>query len=266
MNVMFGHSVRAVAFLLAYSLVHFSSEGAQSIGTAPLKVKLGDPMVDGSFLKTYKNAWKVVYAFPGKEPFLVGTWSDELSAVELNGRHLMKRTQIANYAKYDIITTNINVFDPRSMTPVYTEFSRNDPPEWVHRDFDGATVKYRRGKSADKSNAETGQIKMDVPVFDYHGGLYGLLLSAFPLKEGFTATIPTLSEDQDLFEWTTFTVRKPEPVEAGPGKQVMAWPVEIDEANKSHLVFWISKEAPYIIKLVNIIPSSRWVTVTMSII
>ncbi|HKF55452.1 MAG TPA: hypothetical protein VKJ45_08415, partial [Blastocatellia bacterium] len=148
----------------------------------------------------------------------------------------------------------------------FTEFNRNDPPEWVHRDFDGATVRYRRGKSPDKSNAETGQLKMDEPVFDYHGGLYGLLLSAFPLKEGFTATIPTLSEDQDLFEWTTFTVRKPEPVEAGPGKQVMAWPVEIDEANKSHLVFWISKEAPYIIKLVNIIPSSRWVTVTMSII
>jgi hypothetical protein len=59
---------------------------------------------------------------------------------------------------------------------------------------------------------------------------------------------------------------KPEPVEAGSGKQVIAWPVEIDEANKSHLVFWISKEPPYIIKLVNIIPSARRVTVTMSMI
>src|SRR5262249_40512280 len=106
MNVMSGRSVREVAFLFAYSLC-FSSVGAQSIGTAPLKVKLGDPIVDGSFLKTYKNAWKVVYAFPGKEPFLVGTWSDELSAVDLNGRRLMKRIQVANYAKYAIITTNI---------------------------------------------------------------------------------------------------------------------------------------------------------------
>jgi hypothetical protein len=46
----------------------------------------------------------VVYAFLGKEPFLVGTWTDELAAVEIDGRPLLKRSQIADYAKYNVAT------------------------------------------------------------------------------------------------------------------------------------------------------------------
>jgi hypothetical protein len=47
------------------------------------KLNLADSSVDGSFLKPYKNAWKVVYAFPGKDSFLVGTWTDELAAMDV---------------------------------------------------------------------------------------------------------------------------------------------------------------------------------------
>jgi hypothetical protein len=76
-------------------------------GAAPQAelIKVGDPNLSGASLKPYKNAWKVVYAFPGKEPFLVGTWSDELSAIDSNGLHLLKRSQMADYAKYNIVTT-----------------------------------------------------------------------------------------------------------------------------------------------------------------
>jgi hypothetical protein len=37
-------------------------------------------------------------------------------------------------------------------------------------------------------------------------------------------------------------------------------------ANKSHSIFWITKEAPYAIKLVTTIPTGKWVTVTISMI
>jgi len=251
--------------LLIFIAVCTSGPG-QSQSSSPEKIKAGDPRADGLFLKPYKNVWKIVYGFPGKEPFLVGTWSDELSEIEVNGRHLLKRTQVANYAKYNIITENINVFDPKTMAPVSMEFKRSDTAEWVHRDFDGSNVNFRRRKSANETKVETGQLKMTEPVFDYHGGMYGLLLASFPLKEGFAATIPTLSEDRDEFEWTTFTVGKQEMVDAGPGKQVMAWPIQIDEADHDHSIFWVSKEAPYVIKLVNIIPKGKWVTVTISMI
>ena len=72
--------LRLSAFGVALALVSALGDPdvvfAQSApSAAPQVVRVGDPSVDGAFLKPYKNAWKVVYEFPGKEPFLVGIWS-----------------------------------------------------------------------------------------------------------------------------------------------------------------------------------------------
>lgn len=143
-------SVHLVALALLSSAVSPSSLRAQAPAVTPTDViRVGDPAVDGVNLKPYKNAWKVVYAFPGKEPFLVGTWTDELKAVDVNGRHLFKRTQMADFAKYNIATTYVNVFDPKTMAPVSMDFKRSDTGEWAHRDFEKGLVKYRRGDSGD---------------------------------------------------------------------------------------------------------------------
>ena len=48
----------------------------------------------------------------------------------------------------------------------------------------------------------------------------------------------------------------------------MAWPIDTEGhyANQSHSIFWVTKEVPYVIKLVTIIPGAKWVTVTLSMI
>ena len=256
------------AVVFAFSLLSFVRARAQAPPDAA-KLEVGGTGVDGSQLKPYKNAWKVMYAFPGKPSFLVGVWTDELAEVEVGGRRLLKRTQTADYAKYHIMTTYTNVFDPKTMAPVSQDFRRSDTGEWAHREFEGSVVKYRRGESADPARTTTGEIKLERPVFDYNGGMYGVLLTALPLqKEGYQASFPSLSEDRDEMEWVTITVGKQEMVDAGPGKQVMAWPVdtEANYANKSHSIFWITKEPPYVIQLVTTIPTGKWVTVTMTMI
>ena len=260
--------LRRVALVALLPVVLSCFVQSQPPPSPPTVIKLGDSSVNGSFLKPYKNAWKVVYAFPGKEPFLVGTWTDELAVVEINGRHLLKRSQMADYAKYNIVTTYVNVFDPKNMAPVSMDFNRSDTGEWAHRDFDGALVKYRRGKSGYEAKNEGGQLELKESVFDYNGGMYGVLLAALPLTEGFKATFPTLSEDRDELDWITVVVGKEELVDAGPGKQLMAWPIDTEGnyANKSHSIFWVTKEAPYVIKLVTTIPTGKWVTVTISMI
>jgi hypothetical protein len=268
MSERFNLSRQGVGLVLV-SLLLPAILGAQSPpSTAIEAINVGDPSVDGSFLKPYKNAWKVVYAFPGKEPFLVGTWTDELTAVDIQGRHLLRRTQMADYAKYNIVTSYVNVFDPKTMSPIFMDFKRSDTGEWAHRDFDGKAVKYRRGHSGDEGKAQSGKLDLNEPVFDYNGGMYGVLLAALPLKEGYKVTLPSLSEDRDELDRITVTVGKQELVDAGPGKQVMAWPVDTEGnyANKSHSIFWITKEPPYVIKLVTTIPTGKWVTVTISMI
>lgn len=258
-----------VALALFSAAVHPGFGLAQTLPSTPThSIKVGDSGVDGSFLKPYKNAWKVVYEFPGKEPFLVGTWSDELAAEEVNGLHLLKRTQMADYAKYHVVTTYVNVFDPKTMSPVSMDFKRSDTGEWAHRDFENSRVKYRRGHADDKAKTQAGQLELNEAIFDYNGGMHGVLLAALPLKEGLTATLPTLSEDRDELDRVVVTVGKQELVDAGPGKQVLAWRVDTEGnyANKSHSIFWVTKEAPYVIKLVTVIPTGNWVTVTMSMI
>jgi hypothetical protein len=190
------------------------------------------------------------------------------AAVEVNGRHLLKRSQMADYAKYNIVSTYANVFDPKTMAPVSQDFKRSDTGEWAHRDFDGAVVKYRRGTSDDTAKTQTGQIDTKEPIFDYNGGMYGVLLATLPLREGFKTTLPTLSEDRDEVDQVSLSVGKQELVDAGPGKQVMAWPVdtEANYSNKGHSIFWVTKEPPYVIKLVTVIPTGKWVTVTISMI
>jgi hypothetical protein len=260
-------SALSLSLALVSLAVHPTFLPAQSVPSAPTSIiRVGDSSIEGSFLKPYKNAWKVVYAFPGKEPFLVGTWTDELAVVDISGRHLLKRTQMADYAKYNIVTTYVNVFDSKTMAPVYMDFKRNDTGEWAHRDFEGGRVKYRRGSSGDET--QTGQFELKEAVFDYNGGMYGVLLAALPLKEGFKTRFPTLSEDRDELDWITVTVGKQELVDAGPGKQVMAWPIDTEGnyANKSHSIFWVTKDPPYVIKLVTTIPTGKWVTITISMI
>jgi hypothetical protein len=257
---------------LAFVLLFLSSETLRAQSTESTRavesIGVGDARVDGSFLKPYKNAWKVVYTFPGKEPFLVGTWTDELSPVEVKGQHLLKRTQMADYAKYNIVTTYENVFDPKTMAPVSMDFKRNDTGEWAHREFESNKVTYRRGDSGDAAKTKSGNLELKQRVFDYNGGMFGLLLASLPLREGFKAVLPTLSEDRDAPDQVTVTVGKQELVDAGPGKQVMAWPIdtEANYANQSHSIFWVTKEAPYVIKLVTVIPTGKWVTVTIGMI
>jgi len=254
--------------LVSWSLLPESLHAQSAPSTTAQVLKVGDASIDGSFLRPYKNSWKVVYSFPGKEPFLVGTWTDELASVELNGLHLLKRTQLADYAKYNILTNYVNLFDPKTMAPVSMDFKRSDTGEWAHRDFEGSRVKYQRGESRDTEKTQIGQIELNEPVFDYNGGMYGILLAALPLKEGLKATIPTLSEDRDELDRVLVTIGKQELVDAGPGKQVLAWRVDTEGnyANKSHSIFWVTKEAPYVIKLVTVIPTGNWVTVTISMI
>jgi hypothetical protein len=225
----------------------------------PSKVSVGDPMVKGSLIKPYKNVWRLTYSKPGREPIDAATWSDEVEVLQTDGRSLLKRTQIAKYNRRDITITTINVFDPRTLAPISRDLRRSNGT-LNHIDFDGSSIKFRRVESPG-GDVKEGAVHFDVPVFDFYGGLYGLLLATFPLKSGFTASLPSLAEDTDTIRWATFRVVGEELVEAGSGGKVKAWVVETDDDGP--MTFWLTKEAPYVIKLVYVNPGGVTATYTM---
>ena len=135
----------------------------------------------------------------------------------------------------------------------------------------GALVKYRRGKSGYDAKNEAGQLepRRKSVLSDYNGGMYGVLLAALSAYGGVSKLrFPRSRKTRDELELITVVVGKEELVDAGPGKQLMAWPIDTEGnyANKSHSIFWVTKEAPYVIKLVTTIPTGKWVTVTISMI
>jgi hypothetical protein len=232
-------------FLLVSSLAAQPSE--------PVKVKVGDPIVSGASFKPYQNVWQMSVITPaGKEIPDAGTWSDDLSFVTIDGRQYLERTQVAIFKRNGEVvakTKTINVFDPATLAPVSRTFTRqltNEPVEIVHLEFRDGVIHSQKivaGKIVANDVVRPG-----TPVFDFSGGMYGLLLAGFPLKENFSATLPTVDEDQLTTNWITFRVTGRETADAGPKGKVDTWIVESD-TGQGPMKFWLSKEPPYIIRL-----------------
>ena len=70
------------------------------------KLTVGDPAVNGSFIKPYQNIFQIsLQKKDAIEPTVLATWSDQVEAIQLGGRSVMKRTQVAHYIKKEITVT-----------------------------------------------------------------------------------------------------------------------------------------------------------------
>lgn len=231
--------------IITFILAVFSAGGVIGQTSQTKKIDVGDPIVGGAFIKPYKNLWKLTYTKPTGESMDAATWSDEVEEITVDSRRLFKRTQVTKYVNGGY-STLINVFDAKTFAPVSRDFRRKNGM-FNHIDFAPGSITFQRA-DAPGTDVKQGTVKLGTPVYDFYGGLYGLLIAGFPLKTGFSATFPSLDEDKDNIRPATFKVIREEMVGAGPDKQVKAWVVECEDDGM--MTFWLTKEAPYVIKLV----------------
>ncbi len=238
---------RTFIFVLIASLF-FLFSGEKLAEGDPVTISVGDGTFDGSFLKPYTNLWRLTYTKPGHEASVVALWSDQGEAVMIGGRPAMKRTQVAKYDKpKGLISTVVNVFDLATMAPLSLDFSRNDNGAYNHREVHGALIHFRRADSQE-GEVHQGDVKLSVKAFDFFAGMYGLLLVTGPLRQGYTATFPSSAEDGERLRWATYEVTGKEMVTMGKEKHAEAWVIKTDD--NGPMTFWLTKEPPYIIKLV----------------
>jgi hypothetical protein len=65
-----------------------------------VKLAVGDALVNGERLQPFKNEWGMKVTKPdGTVVPNVGTWTDEIEAIVVDGRPCWKRTQHATYKK-----------------------------------------------------------------------------------------------------------------------------------------------------------------------
>ena len=218
----------------------------------PIHVKVGDPIVDGAILKPYKNLWRMsIVAKDGKTIPDMGTWSDELDVVKNEGRESFRRTQIANFVRDGQPlgnTKTVNVFDPKTLAPISRSFEKHAAQggdSTVKIEFRADLVEIVKTENGQTS---TQEIPRDTAAYDFYGGLYGIIVTAFPLEKGFSATFPSFGEEDIRTEPVTFKVTGSEFADAGPRGKIQAWVVEA-ATTLGPMKFWLSREAPYIIRL-----------------
>ena len=230
--------------------------GAQDSSTA--KVMVGDPSVDGSYIKPSKSHWKVTLTTTDGNVVDRGKWTDELQVVELKGRRVIKRLQEWTTPDGKLFQTVETVVDAKTFAPIVSDYKRADGLSG-HKEYDGVNFK---DTYVSTPNSETKKVeaKLETQVFDFSGGMFGLLLAAFPLKEGYSASLPMDTLDNDgnaTIYWLTFHVKGREKVDAGAGRQVDAWVVETT-APQARWQFLLSREeAPYVFRVKSIRPNGN---------
>ena len=237
------------------SLLALTAALAAPTDAAVPRIAVGDPSVSGEALRPYTNLWEFTQQRPGGEPVVVGRWSDALEATTFEGRPAWKRTQLAKYTKNGNTIRFVDVFDRRTMEPYTFDYSRTSDGNTRHIDFRHERVAFRQ---TEKTGAPTEEKKatLDRRVFNFYG-LYGVLVSALPLREGFRAEIPALDTDTMAIDWVPVRVAGRQTVDAGPGKTADAWVVETPTKLYGKMTWWVTKNPPYVIKAVLEIPSNE---------
>ena len=231
----------------------FASHGLCA-GSARLEV--GDVRITGSHLKPYTNLWKLTQKKSGGPVEESGTWSDSLEGAVYNGQPAMKRTQIAKYEKKGIKLTFVSVFDPKTMKPFVFDYSRSDNGNVRHVEFGPDAVIYRHTDSTG-AKPEEAKVKLDRDVFDFYGGMYGLLISTLPLADNYSAEIPAFDTTRMAIDWVPVRVKGRETVPAGAGKKAETWVVETPTKLYGRMTWWLTKEPPYVIKAVLEVPKGE---------
>ena len=228
--------------------------GAAGRADPPITVHVGDSVVDGSILEPYQNEWTFSYQNPGEDPVKAGRWTDDLRRKIVSGRSVMVRTQVAIYDKKDLKVVTVNTFEPKTMAPISMDWRMDSGRLGLnHREFSGTHVKFRRRPRIRKMGDEPGTLTegeatLEVPPFDFFGGMNGLLLAALPLREGLSIRFPAIEEDKEALSWVEVRVQSQSRVAAGKARTVKAWVVKA-ETHDGPMTFWLTRKPPYIIKL-----------------
>lgn len=240
------------AMLLSYSALLLAAATTPVIQESrpdALRVQVGDGTVDGSFITAYKNKWRMNSFSPDGKQSLVGTWTDKMELIKEDGKSRLKRTQTVYSPTGEEQRVMTDVLDHASLAPVRTK-QRFGASTIMAVDFDGRhiTGSFKQGES------DPATFDVETEVVGYNWGIYGTLLVGFPLDYGYRASFPALMLGSGgpaagpVLNWLELEVAGRESVAAGAMGEVETWMVDVTQ-DPVTFRFWLSKQAPYIIKL-----------------
>lgn len=251
-----------VFFLVATAMLGPLAASAQPMAVDTVRV--GDGVVDGSFIQPYTITWQSYKTSPEGETTAGNTVEETVEFVEGSGGRLLKFAQAWYNPEGTLLYINTQVADPTTLAQ--RKFHSLAPSGGIgHLDVEGTRL---QGVAAYTPEGEHVRFDIELGEPIFADGLAGLLLAAFPLRDGYEVAFPgfgwggTCSEP--CLSWTQFRVVDRERMDVKNVGPMETWIVELGPQPGSGLRYWITKEAPYFVKAVA--PSANGATSTFEIL
>lgn len=233
--------------LLAAALPQAARAQPSSVDT----VRVGDAVVDGSFIKPYTVTWQSTKTSAEGETQPGNTVKETVEFVKgSDGATVLKFAQAWYNPEGTLLYINTQVADPHTLTQ--KKFHSLAPQGGIgHLDFDGLRI---HGAAAYSPEEEHVVFDIDLAEPLFADGLAGLFVAAFPLDEGYEAVAPGFgwggSCSEPCLSWMQFRVVGREQVAVKDHGPIDTWLVEVGPQPGPGLRYWVMKEAPYFVKAV----------------
>ncbi len=227
-----------------------SSRSAAGAVAVPTAIHVEDRVVDGRALVPYDNVWLVSIRYDDGRRSEIGLSTDHVRYRQIDGKRYLTRVEGTTMVRIKEampaiarFSMTFNVFEPSTLLPKSGDEYDSDGLH-VHRDFDMQHVVSQTRKRG-QSSEEKLTIELPEPVYDFNGGMTGLLLATLPLKLGYRARLPAV--DEKAFSLVPLQVAREETI-VHAGRSMHTFVVEIG-GDPIQSTYWISRMAPYVIKV-----------------
>ncbi len=214
-----------------------------------LVLKPGNKLIDGTIIKPYTNKWKVTYfdaqgkAVPNK------IWTDYGQIIKLDGKQYFHRVQDLYNPKMNLLVTWINMVELKTLIPV--SFSTISPSGgFSHYQFDGNHIVGSANNLSKELEVTSIDKTLEESVYDWN--LYGMLLIGLPLKVNLIVKLPFANTPSGELKWLVAHVTGKVQLPLPDNKTIATWKVNTNQ----NLTFWLSENAPYVIKLEAYLPNN----------
>ena len=207
-----------------------------------LRVDVGNSLIDGSFINDYTNKWNVYVVDAQGNEVLNRIWTDYGQLMELNGTTYLHRVQDLYAPDHSLADTWINMVEHKTLKP-QKFYSIQPTGRMAYFNFYDDSVSFINNLTSPDLSFSSGVTNLVAPVFDWN--LYGFLLVGLPFEEGAVYALPFWSAQTQQVQTLIAEVHGKEVITALSGRKMETTKISTNQG----LVFWLSKEAPYVLWL-----------------
>jgi hypothetical protein len=204
-------------------------------------------------LQPFSHTYSVVAIVNGKAA-VTSQWHDTLDELTVAGKRALRRTQVSLQSNGKSRTW-VSVFERDTLSPISDTFNTSDGDIFARTFVNGVATDYSSSGAA-RGVLVTTITHLPLGYSDFNGGQFGLALLQLPLAPSYKTTLTAFGPTDTSIQSIPIEVLRKEAIEIGT-RSVEAFVVRATfsakyypDEGENYMTFWLTKEAPYVARLV----------------